>query len=301
MFSKILTILPLILLSLSLKSFALTFRLPHYGNDMVGNIRIVQSKKGDTLHKLARQYEMGFDEIAAVNPKISHYGRIRPHTGIIIPAFFILPNTPHEGIVVNLPEKRLYYYPSDQDIVITEPVTVGRRNWETPQLTTRIIEKIVEPTWYVPKSIQAYKASKGVYLPDYILPGPDNPLGKLAMRLGTRSILIHGTNSPMSIGKERSSGCIRMYPEDIAHLFHLVALETPVLTINQPYKFGWLDDKFYLEAHKRQTGEDSLYVRETVQQAYYNATDTHPTNFIDWRAAKLVIDRHAGIPSIIGE
>ena len=147
----------------------------------------------------------------------------------MVPSQFVLPVAPRDGIVLNVPEMRLYYYlPKKKNQpreVITYPLGVGREGWNTPYITTNIVEKKASPNWYPP-------------LPEIVKAGPDNPLGDFAMRLGQRDYLIHGTNKPYGVGMRVSHGCIRLFPEDIEALFEKVALKTPVRIINQPYKIG---------------------------------------------------------------
>src|SRR5690606_9951022 len=136
------------------------------------------------------------------------------------PSAFILPPGPREGIVLNLAELRLYYYHPGGKKVSTFPVGIGRSGWLTPVGETVIARKKEGPTWIPPKSIREYMKKKGVHLPEKVYPGPENPLGDFALYLGWQNYLMHGTNQPNTVGIRSSSGCIRMYPEDIKRLFY---------------------------------------------------------------------------------
>ncbi len=222
------------------------------GNTIVGEIKIVSADERETLLDIARSHGFGYQDMKLVNVGVDTW---LPGDGqeILLPAQFILPVAPMRGIVLNVPEMRLYYYPQKEkgkpQEVHTYPLGVGREGWNTPYIKTMIVEKKVKPSWHPPKSIRKEHEEAGDPLPKIVRPGPDNPLGSYAMRLGRRDYLIHGTNKPYGIGMRISHGCIRLYPEDIEELFSKVSLDTPVNIINQPYKIGIKDDVIYLEAH----------------------------------------------------
>jgi L,D-transpeptidase ErfK/SrfK len=151
------------------------------------------------------------------------------------------------GIVINLPEFRLYVFPSDNPgTVSTFPIGVGDLGKDTPVGTYTIIEKIINPPWVVPESIRKEKPE----LPKVVPPGPDNPMGSHALRLSLGTVLIHGTDRPWGIGLRSSHGCLRLYPEDIVRLFKIVNLGTRVTIVNQPVKIAVKDEKVFVEVHK---------------------------------------------------
>jgi len=231
---------------------AATFVLPEDNHSVVGEIQFVQVEQGETLLDIARRHSLGLDEIVAANPGVDTW---LPEVGqqVLLPTRFVLPDAPRQGLVVNLPEMRLYYYPpplqGEPAVVITYPLGIGAEGNAMPLMVTRITEKRVNPIWLVPESIRAEHEAKGEPLPKVVLPGPDNPLGDYALRLGGSSYLIHGTNQPFSIGMRVSHGCLRMYPEDIEQLYPLVAMDTLVRVVDQPYKAGWSDKALYVETH----------------------------------------------------
>jgi len=278
-------------------AFALTYPLPYPGNDIVGYTKIIQAKRGQYLNKIARNYEMGIDELKSANPHAPPYV-FKKSRLVVIPSIFLLPDAPRRGIIINLAEKRLYYYPSDEPVVITEPISVGKEYWSTPLLDTYVLEKIEKPTWVVPDSIREASARKGIILPDVVPPGPENPLGDFALRLANWSVLIHGTNQPQLIGKRVSSGCIRMYPEDIEHLFNSVKVKTPVFIMNEPYKFGWQNGQLYLEVHPAflefsgSRSEEENLVHDIIKAF----TQYDPHIKIDWKAVNKIIREQTGIP-----
>ncbi len=233
-------------------AIAKSFPLPLDNQSLIGQIEVIEVSAAETLLDVARRYSIGFSEMVAANPDVDPW---LPDAGqkVVIPSQYILPDAPREGVVVNLPEMRLYFYPpaasGEPRVVVTYPLGIGSEGRSIPFTSAKITEKKIKPSWIVPESIRAEHAAEGDPLPKIVPPGEDNPLGDYAMRLGQSSYLIHGTNRPYSIGKRVSHGCLRMYPEDIADFFPLIASGTPVRIIDQPYKSGWSDNTLYLEAH----------------------------------------------------
>ena len=233
---------------------AATYAVPEGTNSLIGHMQFVIAAADDTLLSLGRRYGVGYEEIVAANPMLDVW---LPGAGstVVIPTRHLLPAAPREGIVINVPEQRLYYYPTANQAqllkVYTYPVSVGAADWQTPLGTSRVVAKHVNPSWYPTPSVRREHAERGDVLPAVVGPGPDNPLGQYALRLdlGRGAYLIHGTNNPTAIGMPVTHGCIRMFPEDIEELFNLVALGTKVLIIDQPYKIGWSDDDLYVEVH----------------------------------------------------
>jgi len=276
------------------------FTLPPEGTDVVGNVQVVIARYEDTLPDIARRYDLGYNEIVAVNPGVDPW---LPGNGtrVVLPTQFVLPKLTREGLVLNLASLRLFYYPRQESgkpvMVSTHPIGIGREGWQTPQGKSRITQKMVKPNWTVPASGRKEHAQSGDPLPPVVPPGPDNPLGEYAMRLSLPSYLIHGTNKSWGVGMRISHGCVRLYPEDIARLFPEVPVGTKVNIVNQPYVAGWLNGVLYLEAHQplaedRKRWGDSLKPMEEVVRAI---AGDHP-NSVDWEKARQVAREARGIP-----
>ena len=229
------------------------YDLPLPGDDVVGAITVVTARHEDTLLDIARRHGLGYEDIVRANPEVDTW---LPGEGteVVLPTRFVLPPGPRRGIILNLAEYRLYYFPKPKDgergVVMTYPISIGRMDWETPLGRTTIIQKVTNPAWYPPASIRAEHAADGNPLPRIVPAGPQNPLGKHAMRLGLPGYLIHGTNRPAGVGMRVTHGCVRMYPEDIGFLFGQVAVNMPVRIINEPVKLGWDGDMLVMEAHR---------------------------------------------------
>jgi L,D-transpeptidase ErfK/SrfK len=224
----------------------------HEGQDVIGEIQVVVAKYEDTFVDIARAYGLGYDEMVAANPDVDPW---LPGEGttIILPTRFMIPVAPRQGIVLNVAAKRLFYFPEPVDdgpaMVETYPIGIGRAGWQTPSGITTIVSKARNPIWYVPRSVRIEHAEAGDPLPKQVPPGPDNPLGNRVLGLGISGYLIHGTNKPAGVGMRVSHGCIRLFPEDIAHLYERVEIDSQVRIVNQPILYGWQNGDLLLEAH----------------------------------------------------
>ena len=273
---------------------------------VVGQDQTVVTVYEDTLYALAAKFSLGSEELIRVNPGVDPW---LPGAGkqLIVPGRHILPPGPHEGIVVNLPEHRLYYYPKPKRggpiEVITYPVSIGKMDWRTPLGLTRVIQKQKDPTWFPPESVRKEHAEAGDPLPPKVGPGPDNPLGAYAMRLaaGNGTYLIHGTNNPIAVGLAVTHGCIRMYPDDVAALFPLIPVGTPVRLINEPVKVAWVDGELLLEAHAPVDAQGQSFEPEIEEfSALLKAAVGETTVAIHWDYAREVLQKANGVIATVG-
>lgn len=229
-----------------------SYPLPSEGN-MIGQFYTVMATEEQTLLDIAREHNVGYQEIRDANEEVSLW---LPGEGteVVIPARHILPPVPREGIVINLAELRLYYYPpvpeGETPWVETYPIGIGREGYSTPLGITTTTIKLKDPAWYPPRSMRREAAEQGKKIPGVVPPGPDNPLGKHAILLDIPGYLLLGTNQPDGIGMRISRGCIRLYPEDIESLFTRIPSGTPVNLVDIPTKVGWSNDKFYAQSFR---------------------------------------------------
>ena len=297
------------------------------GDEVFGEVEVIEARFEDTFIALARTYNVGYEELRQANPGVDEW---LPGDGtkITIPSRYVLPRAPQRGIVVNVAELRMYYFPRSPGPlpegvapgsrrVITHPISIGRMDWSTPLGVTTITGKVANPSWYPPQSIRDEHAARNDTLPRVVPPGPDNPLGQHAMRLGLPGYLIHGTNKPSGVGMRVTHGCVRMFPEDIEALYKTVPTGTAVNIVNQPVKIGWTaDGTLYLEAHpalmeSNVDGESVAAVTaeppvETIQEspltslmrAYVAATEERRVE-LDWNVAERVAQFGNGIPEAI--
>jgi L,D-transpeptidase ErfK/SrfK len=285
-------------------AYAEVFNMPPPGSDLIGELRQTRARANDSLIEIARDFSVGQDEIVMANPAVDRWlpGEGRP---VLLPRRFILPEAPRSGIVVNVPEMRLYYFiggPKGAN-VISYPISIGRMDWRSPLGVTKVAGKIKDPAWRPPETIKREHAADGDILPDVVPPGPNNPLGRYAMRLGVPGYLIHGTgeDKAFGIGMRVTHGCIRMYPEDVEKLFPLVNVGTSVNLVNQPIKLGWVGETLYIEI-SQPLDEDRL----TSQQLYDQAKESiakktagRASFALNEAALRAVVEKPTGIPTII--
>lgn len=298
----ILTILVTGTLLFTATALAATYRMPKPGNDIVGKSFTIQVKKGDSLNSLSKRYGVSFHELLEANPNIEG-NRLKVGSTLLVPTQFILPKY-RKGIVINLPELRLYYFTPDGKYVKTYPLGLGRRDWRTPTGPTAVIKKKVNPDWNVPKSIKEHTLeTRGKLLPDVIKGGtPENPLGFRALYLGKPGYLIHGTNNPGSIGKFVSSGCIRMYNQDVEELYPHVAIGTPVHILNISHKAGWYNERLYLQSSipvNLPDQETSPFNNDSVDMAIREILGDGIAD-INWDMVDQVTAERTGVPIAIG-
>lgn len=283
---------------------AATYVEPPAGSDIIGAVEIVEARSGERLGDVGMRTETGYYAMQAANPNIDPYEHLSSGDKVVIPHQYILPSGPREGIVINLPEFRLYYYPPGENIVVTFPIGIGREGvWGTPVGVTKIIKKTAGPAWYPTQHVREHAAEQGTPIPDYFPPGPNNPLGEYAIYLGWPSILIHGTNLSQFIGTRISAGCIRMMNPQIRTLFNMVNVGTSVRVMNQPFKSGWKNRMLYLEAHLPLDEEQGVYneTLSSVVSIVEQEAQNPPRAVVNWSAVQNVAEQSTGVPQAVGQ
>lgn len=300
--ASLITVALLTALSVSHGAWAVDYPLPPANSRLIGQNQWWTVQEGDrNLQAIARHFDTAAmlileanDTLAPVEPK--------PGTQVLIPSQMLLPDVPREGIVVNLAELRLYYFPPGQNQVQVYPLGIGQQGLETPEMTTRVGQKIPNPTWTPTAGIRARSLEKGIKLPPVVPAGPNNPLGRYALRLayGNGEYLIHGTSAPDSVGLRVSSGCMRMNAADIQALFSQVKTGTPVRVINQPVKFAIEPDgKRYVEVHRPLTQDEAGNTRtipHTLPAAFHQFAGDKT---VDDAQLKKALSRRAGYPVVV--
>jgi L,D-transpeptidase ErfK/SrfK len=279
---------------------ALELPLPPPGEDVVGQVQVIKAKYEDTFADIGQANDIGYLEMVAANPGVDPW---LPGGGteVLLPTRYILPPGPREGIVINLAEYRMYYFPKDQNVVHTFPLGIGREGWGSPIAETRITGKIKDPAWYPPKSIREEHAADGDPLPTVVPAGPDNPLGPFKFTLGLSGYLIHGSNKKFGIGMRVSHGCFRMLNHNVLQLASMVPVGTTVRIINEPYKFGISGDKVYLEAHAPLEDDESAKSSVVDKHAalvdeLLKRNDLLGQRRLDWEIVREVVAAEDGLP-----
>lgn len=268
----------------------------------VGDMAEHKTVYEDTLLKIARDNKLGYVEIRAANPGVDPW-LPGANKNIILPARHLLPEAPRQGIVVNLPEMRLYAFLDAQKDPITFPIGIGRTGLNTPVGTTYITKIKEDPIWFPTARMREEDPS----LPKAVGPGPDNPLGTHALYLGWPTFLIHGTSEPWGIGRRVSSGCIRLYPEDIKILHRKVHEGMRVTIVDQAVKARWVDGRLYVEAHIGQEYANKMEESGDQPPLDISADDMrlvlekagHHFEKINWGLLRKVLTERKGYPVAI--
>ncbi len=278
-------------------SDAETYPLPAAGDDVVGVIRTLVTREQDTLLDIGRRFGLGYGEITAANPGVDPW---LPGEGtrVVVPTQFILPPGPRRGVVLNISQLRLFYFPVAKPgkpaQVMTFAVGIGTDYARTPLGQTRVVRKTADPIWRPSQDIREEHAAEGHWLEAEVKAGPLNPLGKYALYLAMPgSYLIHGTNKPWGVGMRVSHGCIRMYPEGIEALYSHVPVGTAVRIIDEPYLFGWRARQPYLQVFPRgETGQDA-----TLTPAVKTILGRLPhARGPDWDRVMAALSEQRGLP-----
>jgi L,D-transpeptidase ErfK/SrfK len=291
-----------------------SYDMPANQNDNViiqypDNVALTRADNDETLLDVARRFLLGQTEIVNLNADLDRW-QIKKGTIVRLPNKRILPDSPHNGITLNISEYRMYFYPAAQKgqppaKVMSFAHGVGRQDWKTPLGETKVAKKVKDPVWHPPESIRIEHAANGDPLPIAVPPGPHNPLGAYALYLALPGeYRIHGTDIDKiyGIGMQITHGCVRMYPEDIEDLYNSVSVGTPVYIVKQPIKVGWLDNVLYVEAHPDLEGEEMTQDQryQTALALIEKATNQELVEF-DQKALNEALHKLDGDPVAIYE
>ncbi|WP_024560607.1 L,D-transpeptidase [Franconibacter pulveris] len=302
--ARVLLLAVLLMVAAMRAGLAVTWLLPPEGSRLVGNTFSVVVPQGNTepLESFAATYSQGLSNMLEANPGVDPF---LPAAGttLVIPQQLILPDTKREGIVINVAEMRLYYYPPDTNTVEVLPIGIGQAGRETPRnWVTRVERKQEAPAWVPTANTRREYESRGETLPAMVPPGPENPMGRYAIYIG-RLYAIHGTNARFGIGLRVSQGCIRLRDADIKYLFDNVPVGTRVQIIDRPVKFTTEPDgSRWLEVHEplsrnRVEFESNKRVPLSVQPVLQKAMQEGSVNAA---AVTEAMERRSGMPVQIG-
>ncbi|MEP8891741.1 L,D-transpeptidase [Enterobacter roggenkampii] len=278
---------------------AVSYPLPPAGSRLVGSSQVITVSDHNTLplEAFAAQYGQGLSNMLEANPGVDPF-LPKSGTRLVIPRQLILPDTVREGIVVNVAEMRLYYYPPGSNTVEVLPIGIGQAGRETPRnWVTAVERKQVGPTWSpTPNTRRAY-AAEGKTLPAFVPAGPDNPMGLYAIYIG-RLYAIHGTNSNFGIGLRVSQGCIRLRNNDIKYLFDNVPVGTRVQLIDRPVKVTTEPDgSRWVEVHEPLSRNRAEF--ESIRKVPLPISAALRTELIN-EGAGAELERRSGMPVKLG-
>jgi L,D-transpeptidase ErfK/SrfK len=206
-------------------------------------VRTCTVAPGDSLFVLARRHGVAYPAVVRANglsnPNIIRAGRV-----LVLPTQYILPAVKENGVVINIPENRLFLFRAGK-VRAVYPATVGLPTWKTAIGPFTVTSKVPKPTWYMPPELAERENVKREIVP----PGPHNPLGDFWIGTSLKHTGIHSTNSPMTIGRSLSHGCIRLYPEHVKELFGEVTMGEAGEILYEPIKIAVNGDDVLVEIH----------------------------------------------------
>ncbi|MGL5949183.1 MAG: L,D-transpeptidase family protein [Aeromonas sp.] len=278
---------------------AIDYPLPASHSRLVGdNLHYTVPSDNRPLEQIAAEFQLGLTNVLEANPGVDPY-LPTPGSQLLIPHQLLLPDAPREGIVINLAEMRLYYYPKDQNKVQVLPIGIGQLGADTPEnWVTTVQRKRANPTWTPTENIRRRYAAQGKTLPAVWPAGPDNPMGLFALYIGNL-YAIHGTNASFGIGLRVSSGCVRLRNDDIKYLFEQVPIGTRVQFVNQPVKVSVEPDGArYIEVHQPLSRTEEEF-NSNVEVPLAMSTDqvrfiAHPE--ADPLVVKQALETRTGVP-----
>lgn len=290
----------LVMLLASQGSQAVSYPLPPEGSRLVGSPLTITIPAGNTqpLEAFAAQYGQGLSNMLEANPGVDVF-LPKPGSTLVVPQQLILPDTIREGIVINVAEMRLYYYPEGANTVEVLPIGIGQAGRETPRNWVTAVERKQEaPSWTPTANTRREYAARGESLPAFVPAGPDNPMGLYAIYIG-RLYAIHGTNANFGIGLRVSQGCIRLRNDDIKYLFDTVPVGTRVQIIDRPVKFSTEPDgSHWVEVHEPLSRNRSEY--ESDRKVPLPVTPVLRTfisgNDVDVNRGNQALERRSGMP-----
>ncbi|SRR5579883_570855 len=298
---KVAKFLSALALVVSSQTFAAVYNVPPSNESLIGKMQYNVAVQGDNVITVTQRYDIGHNAFESANPYLDLGRGFNSGTPFQIPTQHLLPDQPREGIIINLPEMRMYYFPEGSHQVYTYPIGIGKVGKTIPITRTSVARKTVNPTWTPPDDIRAFDLQQGIVLPKVMPAGPDNPLGPYAIYTRIPTYLIHSTIFPESIGTRASFGCIRMYESDIKDFFPSIKKGIPIVIINSPVKIGWQDDRLYMEAHPPLEEHNNHYDASLPGMVHMilEASKNQPM-LIDWQMVSYMAEERDGMPHEVG-
>lgn len=293
------TLSAIFLIAISSNVFATAYNLPPSSQDMIGQVQSSSAGFGEKATSVTQRYNIGLNALEKANPHLNINRDLPYGAALRVPTQHLLPNQPREGIVINLPEMRMYYYLGNQ--VLTYPIGIGKIGKTIPIKRAVVTRKKINPTWIPPDDIREFNLEKGIVLPRIMPPGPDNPLGPYAIYMSIPTYLIHSTPFPESIGTRASFGCIRMYESDIQTFFPTITNGIPLVIINSPTKIGWENEKLYMETHTPLEEHGTAFDATLPGMVHLASEATkNQATLVDWQLIAFMAKDRDGVPHEIG-
>jgi L,D-transpeptidase ErfK/SrfK len=264
---------------------------------LVGTSSKYSVVKGDTIRLIAAKLGVSQQHLIKKN-RLDPKAYLKIGQKLIYNNRKIVPQRMKNGIVVNIPDRTLYYFKHGK-LAVSLPVALGvpvksdKYDWKTPTGKFRVTAKMKDPTWHVPPSIQSEMEDQGKEVIASIPPGSDNPLGKFAIKTSIPGILIHSTTKPWSIYSFASHGCIRVYPEQMEEFFKEVKVNTLGEIIYKPVKLAVTEEgRVFLEVHRDVYGKSRNGLASEARRLIEKQNLTEQVN---WQKVESIVRHTSGI------
>ena len=263
--------------------------VPALASSLTGGEFIHTVQRGESLISIGARFGVETRVLVASNV-LKPSSSLREGQQLRIDNRHILPSILADGILINLPQRMLFYFREGR-LMRFYPVGLGRPDWPTPTGSFKIATKQENPVWKVPPTIQEEMRREGKMVKDLVPPGPDNPLGKHWLGLSIPGYGIHGTIAATSIYQFRTHGCIRLHPDDIAQIFSEMPLGVSGTIIYQPLLLSRLGNQLFLEVHR------DIYRKKAnpLDTLLTITTENNLQSALDWTAAKAIIAKQEGV------
>jgi L,D-transpeptidase ErfK/SrfK len=256
---------------------------------IVGGEFIYSIQSGDTFTSLGARFGVDI-RVLAENNKLKSTDRLQSGQTLRIDNRHIAPAHDGVNVLINIPQRMLFYFEGDR-VACACPIAAGKPDWRTPVGQFEIVSKEEEPTWHVPASIQDEMRKSGKPVLTHVPPSPENPLGDYWIGLSLPGIGIHSTNTPSSIYKLVTHGCIRLHPENAERVFQHVQIGMQGRIIYESVVIARAGDSVFVEAHP------DLYKKESnpFRKVFDAARGQGFLNMLDVAAVQEVIRKRDGI------
>lgn len=263
---------------------------------IIGGETVYVVKKGDTLERIGAKFGVNWKNVARKN-NIDLKKFLRIGQKLKINNRKIVPLVLKEGIVINIPDRMLYFFKKGKPEMVFPvglgmPSWNGMTRWRTPVGKFKVTQKAKNPTWYVPESIQQKMKMQGDEVKIAVPPGKENPLGRYAVKTTFHGILIHETIYPASVYQFRSHGCIRVLPEHMENFFERIKINAQGEIIYRPVKVAVSEKgRVFLEAHK------DVYERigDLRTEAKKMIKEKKLLHKVNWQKVEKVVNEKSGV------
>jgi L,D-transpeptidase ErfK/SrfK len=257
---------------------------------LIGGEVVYRITKGDTMERIGAKLGIDWRTLLREN-SIDEKQVLRIGQKIRADTTRIVPKIIDDGIIINIPDRMLYYF-KNKSLRSSIPVGLGKTSWKTPIGPFQVVYKEENPIWYIPRPIQMEMLRKGTPVKAMVPAGPDNPLGRYAVKLSITGILIHETIWPASVYQFKSHGCIRVLPRDMENFFREVEIQEKGEILYNPLKIAVSGSgRIFFEVH----GDVYRKVTNMDAEAKRLIESKGLSDKVNWQKVDMMLKEKSGI------